>query len=143
MNIRSITPDYTVSPQIDPEDLPAIAAAGYTTVINNRPDAENPPSHQSAAMDAAAKAAGVRIVHLPVTHQTLNGDTVAAQLEACRAADGPVLAYCASGTRSTIVWALGEAGTRPTDEIISLAAEQGYDLSQMRPQLEAFAQQKG
>ncbi|MBT8412600.1 MAG: TIGR01244 family phosphatase, partial [Octadecabacter sp.] len=52
---------------------------------------------------------------------------------------GPVLAYCASGTRSSIVWALGQAGTMATDEIITAAAAAGYDLSGLKPQLDALA----
>lgn len=139
MDIRPLTPAYAVSPQIDPSDLPAIAAAGFKTVINNRPCAEIPPDLQNEAMKQAAQAAGLRFVTLPVTHATLNMDTVTAQAEACAAADGAVLAYCASGTRSTIVWALGQAGKMTTDAIVQTAAEHGYDLSQMRGQLDAIA----
>ncbi len=139
MDIRPLTPDYAVSPQIDPEDLPAIAAQGYKTVIDNRPCTEVPPSHQAEAMAQAARAAGVTLVVLPVTHQTLNAQTVARQQEAIAAADGPVLAYCASGTRSSIVWALGQAGHMATDDILSAAADQGYDLTMIRPQLDGLA----
>lgn len=139
MDMRPLTPAYTVSPQINPDDLPAIAAAGYTTVINNRPCFEIPPSHQNDVMKAAAEAAGLAFVTLPVSHETLNMDTVAAQMAACDTATGPVFAYCASGTRCTIVWALGQAGKMPTDDIIASAAQQGYDLSHMRGQLDMIA----
>lgn len=135
MDIRPLTPDFAVSPQIDPEDLPAIAAAGYRRIINNRPCSEIPPSHQNEAMKAAADAAGVDFVTLPVTHTTMTLDTVRAQRAAIDTSPGPVLAYCASGTRSTIVWALGQAGDREADDIVKIAAEHGYDLSQMRAQL--------
>ncbi|MBU2993007.1 TIGR01244 family sulfur transferase [Octadecabacter sp. 1_MG-2023] len=141
MDIRPLTPAYAVSPQINPEDLPAIAAAGYKTVINNRPDEENPPSHQNDAMKNAAEAAGITLVTLPVSHATLTLETVAAQKEAIAASAGPVLAYCASGNRSTIVWALGQAGQIETDEIVQIAANNGYNLSQMRGQLDMLAQQ--
>lgn len=143
MDIRTLTPTYAVSGQINPEDLPAIAAAGFTTVINNRPCAEIPPSHQNEPMKSAAFAAGLSFVTLPVTHMTLNEQTVADQLDACASASGPVLAYCATGTRCTIVWALGQAGSMDTDAIISTAADQGYDLSQMRGQLDALAAKRG
>lgn len=139
MDIRALTPAYAVSPQIDPEDLPAIAAAGYTTVINNRPCGEIPPSHQNEAMKIAAQAAGLAFVTLPVDHSTLNMDTVTAQRDACLASNGPVFAYCASGTRSTIVWALGQAGKMDTDDIVQTAAAHGYDLRHMRGQLDALA----
>ena len=139
MDIRQITPDYAVSPQIEPTDLPAIAAAGFRVVICNRPDAEVPQELSAAVIGIAAEAAGLGFVVNPVTHQTLNMDMVAAQMAALDAAGGPVLAYCASGTRSTIVWSLGSAGRMPTDEIIAAAARAGYDLFGLRPRLEALA----
>lgn len=139
MDIRQLTPDYAVSPQIDPQDFPAIAALGFTTIINNRPCAEIPPSHQADTMQIAATEAGLEFVVLPVTHATLSLDLAAQQSDACAQASGPVLAYCASGTRSTIVWAMGEAGKRDTDEIVQTAAQHGYDLSMMRGQLNAIA----
>ena len=139
MDIRQLTTTYAVSPQITPEDLPAIAAAGFTTVINNRPCSEIPQDLQNEAMKVAAEAAGLEFVTLPVTHATLNMETITAQNKACDAASGPVLAYCASGTRCTIVWAFGQAGQLETDAIVQTAAENGYDLSQMRAQLDAIA----
>jgi len=139
MDIRQLTPAYAVSPQIDPTDLPAIAAAGFTTVINNRPCEEIPPSHRNDAMKAAADAAGLMFVTLPVNHSTLNMTTAQAQRDACDTASGPVLAYCASGTRSTIVWALGHASTMDAETIVTTAAAQGYDLRQFRGQLDALS----
>lgn len=133
MDIRTITPTYAVSPQIDPEDIPAIKEAGFVTVIDNRPDAEVPPSHQSVAMRQAVEAAGLTFVVNPVTHQGLNMEMVHAQNDAM--AEGKALAYCASGTRSTIVWALGQAQGGSVDAILGAAAQAGYDLGGMRPQL--------
>lgn len=141
MDIRPLTPEYAVSPQIDPEDMPAIVAAGYTTVINNRPCEEIPPSHRNDVMKAAAEAAGLTFVTLPVNHMTLNMDTAAAQRDACHAATGPVLAYCASGTRCTIVWALGQAGTLDIGTILQTTAAQGYDLRQFAPQFDVLSNQ--
>ena len=134
MDIRPLTDGYAVSPQIRPEDAEAIAAAGYRTVICNRPDAEVPSEVQADAVGAAVRAAGMSFVVLPVTH-----DTLPRHVEALRKAleDGPTLAYCASGTRSTLVWALGQAGTMPVDEIVERAARAGYDISGLRPALSA------
>ena len=139
MDIRRITPDYAVAPQIEPEDMPAIAAAGFRAVICNRPDAEVPSELSAAVMAIAAEAAGLGFVVNPVTHQTLNMEMVAAQMAALEAAGGPVLAYCASGTRSSIVWSLGSAARMPAGEIIAAAARAGYDLAGLRPRLEALA----
>lgn len=137
MDIRTLTPAYAVSPQIDPADVAQIADQGFETVICNRPDAEVPPGQQAEAIRAAVEQAGLTFVVNPVTHQGLNMQMVEAQSQA--AASGKTLAYCASGTRSTIVWALGQAGTLPVDEIIATAANAGYDISGMRPQLETLS----
>ncbi|KQB95368.1 hypothetical protein AL073_16060 [Loktanella sp. 1ANDIMAR09] len=139
MDIRQISPTYAVTPQIAVEDIPAIAEAGFQTIICNRPDAEIPPSHHASVIEAAAKAAGLKFVINEVTHQTLNMDMVATQKAAMDASSGPTLAYCASGTRSTIVWALGQASEISADDILSAASAAGYDLGGMRPQLNALA----
>lgn len=139
MDIRQISPTYAVTPQIDPSDMDAIADSGFGTIIDNRPDAEVPPSHQAAQMAAAAKAAGLAFVVNPVTHQGLNMEMVALQRDTLESSDKPVLAYCASGTRSTIVWALGQATDLPADDIIAAAANAGYDLAGMRAQLDRLA----
>lgn len=143
MDIRRITPDYAVSPQVDPADLPALAAEGFTTLINNRPDAEVPPEMQSAAMRAAAEAAGLAYVDNPVVNGGLTMDMVTGQGAALDRSDGPVLAYCRTGTRSSIVWALGRAGKMPADDILGALARAGYDLPQLRGQIEALAAQAG
>ncbi|HSG37936.1 MAG TPA: TIGR01244 family sulfur transferase [Paracoccaceae bacterium] len=139
MQIRPITDTYAVSPQIDPADIPEIKAAGFTTVICNRPDAEVPMELQSAVVRIAAEAAGLTFVDIPVSHQTLNLGMVEAQFAAIEASAGPVLAYCASGNRSSIVWCLGQAGKMPVDEIITTVAQAGYNQSALRPQLEALS----
>ena len=139
MDIRPLSPAYAVSPQIAVEDIPAIVDAGYKTIICNRPDAEVPPTHQADAIGEAAKAAGLAFVVIPVTHQGLNLDMIDEQRAALDASDGPVLAYCASGTRSSIVWSFGQAKDMAADEIIAATAAAGYDLGGMRGQLEALA----
>ncbi len=139
MDIRQITDRYNVSPQIDPEDAAAIKAAGITTVICNRPDAEVPPSHQADALRAAIEAEGLRFEVLPITHQTMTPDRVAQQAAIVEASDGPVLAYCASGTRCSIIWALSQAGQQPSEAILGAVARAGYDLSALRPTLDAAA----
>jgi uncharacterized protein (TIGR01244 family) len=140
MDIRALTETYAVSPQIDPADLPAIKAAGFTTVIDNRPDAEIPPPLHTPAMKAAAEALGLTFVVNPVIGGAMTMANVTAQRDAiAAAAGGKVLAYCASGNRSSVVWALAHAGTRPTDELIAIPARFGYQLEGMRGQIDALA----
>ncbi|MDO7631672.1 MAG: TIGR01244 family sulfur transferase, partial [Loktanella sp.] len=89
----------------------------------------------------ALEAAGLKFTYIPVTHQGLNMEMVNAQAAAMEAAGGPVLAYCASGTRSSIVWSLSQAGKMPTDDIIAATAAAGYELGGMRGQIDMIANQ--
>ncbi|EPX86470.1 hypothetical protein ruthe_01285 [Rubellimicrobium thermophilum DSM 16684] len=120
MEIRRITPDYAVTPQIAPDDVPVIAEQGFRTVICNRPDAEIPTELSAQVIRAAVESAGLRFVENPVTHSTMTPERIAAQAAAM--AEAPVLAYCASGTRSSVLWALMQAGRMKTDEILAATA---------------------
>jgi uncharacterized protein (TIGR01244 family) len=139
MDIRKITPGYAVSPQIALEDLAAIKAAGFTTVIDNRPDGEIPPDLHTDAMQQAAEALGLTFVVNPVISGGMTMENVTAQGAAIAAAAGPVLAYCASGNRSSVVWALSQAGKMPVDDLVGLPARFGYQLDHLRPQIVALA----
>ena len=139
MDIREITPAFFAAPQISPEEMPDIAAAGISRIICNRPNTEIPPSHHAAVMAEAAAAAGLEFFERPLTHQTMTPDIIAENWQLISESDGAVLAYCASGTRSTIAWALGAAKDMPPDDIIAAAASGGYDLANLRPALEAAA----
>ena len=135
MDKRPLTETLAVAPQIAPEDMELLAAEGYTTIIANRPDDEIPPELQSAAMRAAAEAAGLSFHYLPATRQTINADMAAEQAALIEGAEGKSLAYCASGTRSSMIWSLGQAGRMSADDIIEATSRAGYDLSPMRPVL--------
>ena len=141
MTLRPLTDSYAVAPQIAPSDLPAIKAAGYTTIIDNRPDGEIPPDLHAATMQKAAEALGLTFVINPIIGGALTMDNVAAQKAVIDSAPGPILAYCASGNRSSIVWALALAGQRPTDELIAVPAQFGYQLEGLRGQIDALARQ--
>ena len=140
MDIRPLSPTFAVSPQIAVEDIPAIKEAGYTTIICNRPDPEVPPSHQQQAIGDAAVAAGLTFIVNPVTHQTMALDIVDTQKASMDQSEGPVLAYCASGTRSSILWSFAQAKEMSADEIIAATSNAGYDLGGMRGQLDALAE---
>jgi len=127
---RFVTDDFAVSPQVSVKDIGAAAARGFTLIVNNRPDGEAPGQPAGAAIEAAARAAGLGYVHIPVV-----GRPSAGQVEAMRAAvdgaPGKVLAYCRSGARSIVTWALGQAagGFLSTAELARRGAAAGYDLS--------------
>lgn len=130
-----LTESLAVSPQISIEDIVPIAEAGFTTIICNRPDAEVPPSHHAARMREAAEDAGVTFVDNPFSHQALSAEIIEQQAQALSSATGPVFAYCASGNRCTILWALTQAGKQPATELIETAAKAGYDLRGLAPML--------
>jgi uncharacterized protein (TIGR01244 family) len=123
---RTVTDHFSVSPQISPVDVAVAAAQGFTTIINNRPDGEAPGQPTSAEIAAAAQAAGLTYIHAPVA-----GGPSASAVAAVRDAveNGKVLAFCRSGNRSILTWAIGQAATADHDELRRLGAAAGYDLS--------------
>ncbi len=136
MDLRQLTPRYFVSPQIDPADMEDLRAAGITRILCNRPDVEVPPSHSAEAVRVAAEAAGLTFAEQPLTHQSMVPEVIAQNRALGADTDDVVLAYCASGTRSCIAWALGQAGQMDADEIVTAARAGGYDLSNIRPALD-------
>lgn len=141
--IRPIDDKISVAPQISVEEVAEIAAAGFVAIINNRPDGEDPGQPTGAEIRAAAEAAGLGYTEIPVTHAGFSGNQVEAMVAALEAAGGPVLAYCRSGTRSCNLWALAKAklGENP-DRLMAKAAATGYDLTGIRPLLDALASGK-
>ena len=139
MELRALTPTYTVSPQIETADLAAIKAAGYTTVIDNRPDGEISEDLHAATMKRAAEALGLTFVINPLIPGQFTADSIATQAAAVAAAMGPVFAYCASGNRSSVVWAMMNAGKLPTDDLVAIPARFGYNLTQWRPRIEELS----
>jgi uncharacterized protein (TIGR01244 family) len=134
MQHARIVERYAVAPQIAPGDAAAIRANGFTDVICNRPDEEVPPDLSAAAIGDALAAEGVRFHVVPVRPGQLGPEEIARQAEIVAGAAGPVLAYCRSGTRSAIVWALGERQL-DGDAIVAAAARAGYDLLPYRAHL--------
>jgi uncharacterized protein (TIGR01244 family) len=131
-----LTEAVSVAGQIEPADMAAAASAGFTHVINNRPDGEEYGQPACADMRAAAAAAGLGYTAIPIDHRGFDQAQVAAMAAALDAAPGPVLAFCRSGTRSANLWALAEAkrGSDP-DTIIAAAASGRYDVTGLRATL--------
>lgn len=140
LDIRTINESIAVAPQIAPDDIAAIKAAGFVGIVNNRPDDEEGGQPSGDAIRAAAEAAGLCYVAIPVTHAGFGHPQLDAMATALVSADGPVLAYCRSGTRSCNLWALAaaKAGRNP-ELLVAQAAGAGYDLSSIRPTLDALA----
>ena len=136
---RHLTPRVSVAAQIDPADIPAIKAAGYVAIVNNRPDEEEAGQPSGAAIRAAAEDHGLAYTAIPVTGAGFSHPQLDAMAAALAQAGGPVLAYCRSGTRSCNLWALATAKTGGDPDSIEVAANgAGYDLGAIRPLLDAL-----
>ena len=137
---RQIDSEFSASPQISLDDVARAAEMGFSMIINNRPDGEEPDAPQGDAIAAAAAQHDLSYVYIPVTHAGFSHFQVETMGAALQRAQGPVLAYCRSGTRSTLLWALTVVKDgRPVEEVTRLAAAQGYDLSPIRPMLDGLA----
>ncbi len=133
-----ITDGVSVAPQITAQDVAQAAAQGFRAIVNNRPDGESADQPPGADIAAAAQAAGLTYVAIPIDHTGFDLE----QVEAMAAAmdGGPVLAFCRSGTRSCNLWALAAAkrGGDPA-AIIAAAGQGGYNVAGLLPMLKQLA----
>ena len=140
---RTVTDNFLASPQISTDDVAEAAAQGVKLIINNRPEEEDPNQPSGAEIAAAAREAGMDYVAIPVTHAGFSVPQVEMMRTALDANDGKTLAFCRSGTRSTLLWALAEADAgRDPETIAQAAAGAGYDVSPIRSIMDAFAAAK-
>ena len=137
---RQLTERVYASPQIELAEVAEAARAGFGLIINNRPDDESDDQVPGAEIAAAAAAAGLAYVAIPVTHAGYSEAQVAAMAQALASTAAPVLAYCRSGTRSTLLWALAEASCGQSPHALAAAANHaGYDLSPVRTLIDMLA----
>ncbi|MGH6632121.1 TIGR01244 family sulfur transferase [Sphingopyxis sp.] len=142
-DFRTLSADYSVAPQISIEDVAEAKAAGFAMLINNRPDGEEPEAPQGGEIAHAAAAEGLAYAAIPIGHSGFSHAQIDALDTLLGDATGPILAYCRSGTRSTHLWALARARAGDdVDGIVEAAANAGYDLSGLRPMLDALAGEK-
>jgi uncharacterized protein (TIGR01244 family) len=141
---RKLTDTIEASPQIGLAEVAEAARQGFALIINNRPEDESPDQTPGAEIEAAARAAGMGYVAIPVTHAGFSEPQVVAMADALAQSDGKVLAYCRSGTRSTLLWALAEASRGADPDVLQeCAAGAGYDLSPIRSLLDMLAARAG
>lgn len=139
-DFRRIEDRLFASPQIGVEDVATASELGISLIVNNRPEDESSDQTPGAEIEAAARAAGIEYCAIPITHAGFSEPQVDAMISALAGTEGPVLAYCRSGTRSTLLWALAQAKSgRSPDELTRLAAGAGYDLGPIRPMLDMLA----
>lgn len=129
---KKVTENFWVSPQVLEEHVQAAADAGFRTLVNNRPDGEEPGQPTGAEVEAWARARGLAYAALPIAGE-LKRETVEAMGELVAQSQKPVLAFCRSGMRSISLWAMAEslAGRRVKEDLIERGEAAGYDLSRI------------
>jgi len=132
---RKLDDGLSTSPQITPEEVKIVAAAGFRAVISNRPDGEEPGQPTAADMKAAAEKHGLAFRHIPVTGGGIGAEDIKAMADALDTLPGPIFGFCRSGTRTAMLWALARAPSSDADTLIAAARDAGYDLSGLRCRL--------
>ena len=136
VKIISLEPDIAVAPQLVESDFAAIAARGFRSVVNNRPDGEAPDQLANAQAAAAAHRHGLTFRYQPVDNADVTDDDIVDEF--ARLIDdlpGPILFYCRTGTRCTVLWSQAAAQRLGVDEVLSIAHSAGYDLDFLRDTL--------
>ncbi len=140
---RTLDDRVIVAPQIAADEIAAAKALGVTLIINNRPDGESPSESQGAEIEAAAHDAGLDYVAIPVGHGGFSQPQVDAMAAALNGAAGKTLAYCRSGTRSTLLWALARAKAGDVPQTLHEKANgAGYDLTPVAALIDMLATQQ-
>ncbi|MDX2289382.1 MAG: TIGR01244 family sulfur transferase [Hyphomicrobiaceae bacterium] len=135
-----ITPGFAVTGALSEEDFPAVAAAGFRAVINNRPDGEEDGQPDARSQATRAWGAGLQYRHIGASKHDLFTDAVVSNMaDALSALEGPVLAHCKSGIRSAIVWAAAAARSQPVGTVLERLDAAGFDLGFLRDELDQQA----
>lgn len=140
MEIRKIDDTISVAPQIAVDDVAELARLGFKTLVANRPDQEEPGQPAMSDIEAAAEEHGLKWVFLPVESGNITNEDVDQFAPMIRDADKPVLAFCRTGTRCTILWALSNAREHELDDIMAKAQRAGYDITGLAPRMMEQAQ---
>lgn len=143
-DFRQLSDLVWASPQVELPDIEEAKAKGFAMIINNRPDGESEDQPEGQSLESRAKAAGLTYHAIPIVPGGFNKEQVDAMEDALAKAEGPVLAFCRSGTRSTLLWSLVQAkqGMDPV-QITQAAAAAGYDIAPIRPAIDFYAAQAG
>ena len=139
MTVKALSPNVSVSSQISVEEAAAARHEGFRSIIGNRPDGEEPGQPSWAEIETAAKAAGLETRHIPVTLEMIDRAAVAEFAQALETLPKPVLAYCRSGRRSAVLWALSNNGSLTAEERIRTGKRAGFDFEPLRERMEGSA----
>ena len=138
MKFAKINNELTVSDQITIEDLKEIHTQGYKTIFCNRPDQESEGQLNFSSIEKEAQNLGIKTIHQPVVGGQISDNDIAQFGNYFENSQKPIFAYCRTGTRCSMLWALSHAKKLPIDEILSKAQIAGYDLSSLRDRLNSL-----
>ena len=129
MKATVVDQDFAVAPQVSAADIADMARDGVRTLINNRPDGEEPGQLPAADAAAEARKHGMTYLHIPVQTATITAADIEATAQALKTAPRPIMAHCRSGTRSYLLWAAAQVleGKDPA-QLVVRAAGDGYDI---------------
>ena len=131
MMLNKIIDNYVVSDQITEEDIEQLKEAGFKTIFCNRPDNEEQNQVTVKSIQDKAIESGLNFIHQPVIGGQIAQNDIDQFSDYYDAAEKPIFAYCRTGTRSSMLWALSESGKRSIDEILQLTSAAGYNLSNL------------
>ena len=131
MMLNKIIDNYVVSDQITEEDIEQLKEAGFKTIFCNRPDNEEQNQITVKSIQDKAIESGLNFIHQPVIGGQISQNDIDQFSDYYDAAEKPIFAYCRTGTRSSMLWALSESGKRSIDEILQLTSAAGYNLSNL------------
>jgi len=132
---RHLTKDYAVFGQIAATDLVQLKAMGFRSIINNRPDGEEPNQQLQQALAEAAADLGLGYAYIPVSGAITIGQTQDMQA-ALENLPAPVLGFCRSGARSTRIWAHAQQGKMDTNTVLAAAKNAGCDVVSLQAELQ-------
>jgi len=136
---QKLSEGVSVCMQIFPEQIDFIKQSGFKTIINNRPDMEKSGQPFAADIEKLAREAGLDYVHLPMNPGQITPELIASMADVFKNSDGPVLAHCASGVRSTILWCFVNVKKMGVDGVLSATRTAGIDVEKIRPALTGYA----
>ena len=134
--MKELPGDVFVAGQLLPAQIQALAEQGVMTFINNRPDMEAPMQPSSQELEKLTQDLGVDYHHIPMAGGLTPG-LIEASETAYANLPRPIVAFCASGTRSTALWAFAHVKTLGVEAVMKAMSEAGYNLEQIRGPLEA------
>jgi uncharacterized protein (TIGR01244 family) len=143
MQIVQLTPRFAATAAMTDADFAEAKRLGFTAIVSNRPDGEEPGQLTAKQEAVLAWRAGLQFRHIPASkHDVFTDDIVSGMAEALAGLNGPVLAHCKSGVRSIITWAAASARSQPVDCVLDTLKAAGQDLDFLRDDLEAQANRK-